>query len=107
MGRRYFCALLIDPQAQYFHELHLDDPKETPVPQRSRPGLCRGGRRHRVHRVDPAQRGRRAGQIAIAGSALKHQLQADQAHDALRGDVLAALIASEGKDVDKEKEIRA
>jgi methyl-accepting chemotaxis protein len=46
-------------------------------------------------------------EIATAGAALKSQLQADQAHDALRGDVLAALLAGEQKDAEKEKDIRA
>jgi methyl-accepting chemotaxis protein len=32
--------------------------------------------------------------ITVSGSALKHQLQADMMHDALRADVLAALLAS-------------
>ena len=45
-----------------------------------------------------------AEQVSTAGSALKSQLEADQAHDALRGDVLAALLAGGDKDGGKEKE---
>ena len=41
---------------------------------------------------------RAAEHIANGGSALKSQLQADQAHDALRSDVLAALLAGDKKD---------
>ena len=39
--------------------------------------------------------------------ALKRQMSADQAHDALRADVLAALLAAEKKDAADEKEVRA
>jgi len=39
--------------------------------------------------------------------ALKRQMSADQAHDALRADVLAALLAAETKDAAEEKEVRA
>lgn len=44
--------------------------------------------------------------IAVSGSALKSQLQADMAHDALRADVLAALLAGARKDASDEKTIR-
>ncbi|MBC7954943.1 MAG: MCP four helix bundle domain-containing protein, partial [Cytophagales bacterium] len=47
-----------------------------------------------------------AEQIANSGSALKSQLQADQAHDALRSDVLAALLAGEKKDAAEQKAVR-
>src|SRR4051812_7343632 len=47
-----------------------------------------------------------AGHITVAGSALKNQLQADQAHDALRSDVLAALLAAEKPDAAEQKAIR-
>jgi len=43
--------------------------------------------------------------ITDNGSALKHQLQADMAHDALRADVLAALIAGPD-DTGKQAEVR-
>jgi methyl-accepting chemotaxis protein len=42
-------------------------------------------------------------EIAINGYALKHQLEADMAHDALRGDVLAALLASSKDDAEKSE----
>jgi methyl-accepting chemotaxis protein len=45
-------------------------------------------------------------QISDGGSALKSQMEADQAHDALRSDVLAALLAGEKKDADEEKSIK-
>src|ERR1700712_5059831 len=45
--------------------------------------------------------------IVEGGSALRTQLQADMAHDALRGDVLSALLAGEKKDADDEKAVRA
>ncbi|CAN5315674.1 hypothetical protein BH11PSE9_BH11PSE9_27570 [soil metagenome] len=45
--------------------------------------------------------------IADGGSALKSQMEADQAHDALRADVLAALLASETKDAAEERAIKA
>src|SRR6187551_2275016 len=35
-----------------------------------------------------------ADRVLAAQEALRHQMQADQAHDALRGDVLAALLAA-------------
>ena len=43
--------------------------------------------------------------IAVNGSALKHQLQADMAHDALRADVLAALMAGPD-DAGKQADVR-
>jgi hypothetical protein len=42
-------------------------------------------------------------EILLNGSALQHQLEADMAHDALRGDVLAAFLVSTKKDPDKEE----
>ena len=48
---------------------------------------------------------RSAQQIADAGSALKSQLKADQAHDALRSDVLAALLAGDKKDPAEQKRV--
>jgi methyl-accepting chemotaxis protein len=42
--------------------------------------------------------------ISANGSAMKDQLQADQAHDALRADVLAALLASGNKDVEQQRQ---
>jgi methyl-accepting chemotaxis protein len=45
--------------------------------------------------------------ISVSGSALKNQMQADMAHDALRADVLAALLAGLNKSADEEKAIRA
>ncbi|MET0334726.1 MAG: methyl-accepting chemotaxis protein [Rhizobacter sp.] len=45
--------------------------------------------------------------ISIVGSALRYQLQADMAHDALRADVLAALLAGEKKDADAQKAVKA
>jgi methyl-accepting chemotaxis protein len=48
-----------------------------------------------------------AADISDSGSALKSQLQADQAHDALRGDVLSALLAGGKKDAEHEKAIKA
>ena len=42
--------------------------------------------------------------ISINGSAIKAQLQADQAHDALRSDVLAAMLASSNDDADGQKQ---
>jgi methyl-accepting chemotaxis protein len=45
-------------------------------------------------------------QIRSDGSALKYQLQADQAHDALRSDVLATLLATSSSKTGDEKEIR-
>jgi methyl-accepting chemotaxis protein len=44
--------------------------------------------------------------ISTNSSAMKDQLQADQAHDALRADVLAARIASEKNDAAEIKEVR-
>ena len=44
--------------------------------------------------------------IAVSSSALKNQLQADMMHDALRADVLAALLAGTRKDAAEEKTIR-
>jgi methyl-accepting chemotaxis protein len=41
------------------------------------------------------------------GAALKNQMSADQAHDALRADVLAAIVAGEHKDAAEEKTLRA
>jgi len=48
-----------------------------------------------------------ATRIADDGSALKNQLQADMAHDALRADVLAALLAGQAGDAAQEKAIKA
>ncbi|HEY0843902.1 MAG TPA: methyl-accepting chemotaxis protein [Noviherbaspirillum sp.] len=45
-------------------------------------------------------------EISINGTALKNQLKADQAHDALRSDVLAALAAAEKKDAKGLEESR-
>ena len=45
-------------------------------------------------------------EIAINGEALASQLRADMAHDALRGDVLAAFIASSKKDKQEEAAVR-
>ena len=45
--------------------------------------------------------------ISRTGTALKHQLEADMMHDALRGDVLAALLASTTPDAEKRKAIEA
>jgi methyl-accepting chemotaxis protein len=42
--------------------------------------------------------------ISANGSAMKDQLQADQAHDALRADVLAALLASGNKDAEQQRQ---
>ena len=50
---------------------------------------------------------RAAEHIANGGSALKSQLQADQAHDALHGDVLAALLAGDKKDAAEQKAVQA
>ena len=50
---------------------------------------------------------RAAEHIANGGSALKSQLQADQAHDALRSDVLAALLAGDKKDAAEQKAVQA
>ena len=47
-----------------------------------------------------------AGQIVDTGSALMTQMSADQDHDALRADVLAALLASEKKDPAEQKAVR-
>ena len=47
-----------------------------------------------------------AGQIVDTGSALMTQMTADQDHDALRADVLAALLASEKKDEAEMKSVR-
>jgi len=47
-----------------------------------------------------------SGQIVDIGSALMTQMTADQAHDALRADVLAALLAGEKKDEAAEKDVR-
>jgi len=43
---------------------------------------------------------------ARAASAIRLQMQADMAHDALRGDVLAAMLGGMAKDAAKEKEVR-
>ncbi len=48
-----------------------------------------------------------AGNIRSASQALKEQMQADMAHDALRADVLAALLAGLHKSADEEQAIRA
>jgi len=48
-----------------------------------------------------------AQQITDGSAALKSQMQADQAHDALRADVLAALLAGTTKNPDEAKSIRA
>jgi methyl-accepting chemotaxis protein len=48
-----------------------------------------------------------AAQIVDTSSALMIQMTADQDHDALRADVLAALLASEKKDEAEEKAVRA
>ena len=45
-------------------------------------------------------------EIALNGSALKNQLRADMAHDALRGDVLAALLAGTKKDAGAKEEVK-
>jgi methyl-accepting chemotaxis protein len=45
--------------------------------------------------------------ITEAGAALKAQMAADMAHDALRGDVLAALLAGGRDDPGAEKELKA
>jgi methyl-accepting chemotaxis protein len=45
--------------------------------------------------------------ISEGGEALKSQMEADQAHDALRSDVLAALLAGARKDAAEEKSIKA
>ena len=42
--------------------------------------------------------------ITLNGSTMKDQLQADQAHDALRGDVMAALLASANGDAQQQRE---
>jgi methyl-accepting chemotaxis protein len=42
-------------------------------------------------------------EIVLNGSALQHQLEADMAHDALRGDVLAAFLVSAKKDAEKDE----
>ncbi len=47
-----------------------------------------------------------AGHIVDTGTALMTQMTADQDHDALRADVLAALLASEKKDADEMKSVR-
>ena len=47
-----------------------------------------------------------ADHIVEIGSALKDQLQADQAHDALRADVLAALLAKGTHDAAEESTVR-
>ena len=48
-----------------------------------------------------------ATRLSVGGSALKNQLQADMAHDALRADVLAALLAGAKASADEQKAIRA
>ena len=45
--------------------------------------------------------------ISINGTAIKAQLQADQAHDALRSDVLAAVLAGTNADADGQKQAAA
>ncbi len=45
-------------------------------------------------------------EISINGEALSSQLRADMAHDALRGDVLAAFVASSKKDKQEEEAVR-
>ena len=45
-------------------------------------------------------------QIETSAEALRNQMQADQAHDALRGDVLAALLAAEQKSATDEAPVR-
>jgi methyl-accepting chemotaxis protein len=45
-------------------------------------------------------------EIALNGSALKDQLQADMAHDALRGDVLASLLAGAKKDAAARDDVK-
>ena len=47
-----------------------------------------------------------AGKIVDTGAALMTQMTADQDHDALRADVLAALLASEKKDEAEQKAVR-
>ena len=42
--------------------------------------------------------------ISLNGSTMKDQLQADQAHDALRGDVMAALLASANGDEQQRRD---
>src|ERR1700741_2902166 len=46
-------------------------------------------------------------QIATSGSALRAQMEADMMHDALRADVLAALLAGATQAADKRKGIEA
>ncbi len=48
-----------------------------------------------------------ASRLSVDGSALKNQLQADMAHDALRADVLAALLAGAKAPADEQKAIKA
>jgi methyl-accepting chemotaxis protein len=48
-----------------------------------------------------------ASRLSVDGSALKNQLQADMAHDALRADVLAALLAGANAPADEQKAIKA
>jgi methyl-accepting chemotaxis protein len=45
--------------------------------------------------------------ITVNGTALKNQLQADMAHDALRGDVLAAMLANARTDATQEAPVKA
>jgi methyl-accepting chemotaxis protein len=57
--------------------------------------------------VAASRLGGAAQQIAVGGSALKDQMTADQAHDALRSDVLAALLAGDKPDAASQKAIRS
>src|SRR5690606_16126287 len=45
--------------------------------------------------------------ITTDGSALRHQLQADMMHDALRGDVLSALMAGQQPGFAQQAEVEA
>ena len=45
--------------------------------------------------------------IVASGSALRHQMEADMMHDALRADVLAALLAGSQQDTAQQKDILA
>ncbi|HEX6362751.1 MAG TPA: HAMP domain-containing protein, partial [Albitalea sp.] len=45
--------------------------------------------------------------LSAVGDALRHHMSADMAHDALRGDVLSALLAGARQDASKQQAIRA
>ena len=57
--------------------------------------------------VQIARLDRGGDEAARAASAIRQQMQADQAHDALRADVLAALVAGARKSADEEKGVLA